>query len=63
MDKGKVGQARSLQEGGNRKQSANLGRNGKEKKKWDQQGNGDSVQEGHGKGEEGGGGMGRPEGT
>ena len=40
MDEGKGEQTRSLQEweGENRKQSANLGRNGKEKKKLDQQG-------------------------
>ena len=52
MDEGKGGLTRSLQEreGENRKQSANLGRNEKEKKKRDQPGQGDSGQEGHGKG-------------
>ena len=48
MDGGKGGQTLSLQarEGENRKQSANLGRNEKEKKKPDQPGQGDSGQEG-----------------
>ena len=52
MDEGKGGLTRSLQvrEGENRKQSANLGGNEKEKKKRDQPGQGDSGQEGHGKG-------------
>ena len=63
-DGGKGGQTQSLQERAdeNRRQSANLGRNGKEKKNWDQPGQGDSEQEGHGKGaREGGWGMERPE--
>ena len=65
MDEGKGGQTLSLQErkGESRKQSANLGRNGKEKKKRDQPGQGDSGQESHGKGAGEGGGMGRPEGA
>ena len=44
MDEGKGGQKRGLQEreGENRKQSANLVRNEKEKKKRDQPGQGDS---------------------
>ena len=47
MDEVKGGQTLSLQgrEGENRRQSANLGRNGKEKKKLDQPGQGDSEHE------------------
>ena len=65
MDEGKGGQTQSLQEreGENRRQSVNLGRNGKKKKNRDQPGQGDSEQEGHRKGAGEGGEMGRPEGT
>ena len=50
MDEGKGGQTLSLQEreGENRKQSANLGRNEKEKKKWDQPGRTRRSREGKG---------------
>ena len=64
MDGGKGGQTQSLQEreGENRRQAANRGRNGMERKKLDQLGQGDSSKKVTGRESVGdGGGMGRPE--